>query len=303
MTGRIRTIKPEWLEDEGLLRAGSDARVLSLSLVLLADDYGNGRCIPAVLAAQVFPFEPEPSRSFREALARLSEMGFVHLYEVRGQSYFSIRNWSKHQKVDHPSKPRVPGPNSEEKPVTSENHATSSRDSRETLDSDPDPIRSDQDHERERARAAPPPTNARPPAPAPIRSTGPTVRWDLGHTSKLFSEMRKSAGYGPYQQKQNDYYRLQELTDLATSEAAERGTTPEQVLRWIFAAWFASNDKFALDARFSFATLTDPGTWLASHDAAQRKARVTEVFSAAAPEIDGLEELGRRTRESLGGMQ
>lgn len=127
---RIRSIKPEWLEDEALLRAGLGARVLSVALILLADDYGRGRCIDAVLAGQVFPFEPEPSRVFRESLASLSDMGFVRVYEVRGQRYFAISNWSKHQKVDKPGKPHVP--------VPLDNTRESSRESRESLETDPD---------------------------------------------------------------------------------------------------------------------------------------------------------------------
>ncbi len=164
MSGRIRTIKPEWLEDEGLLRAGSDARVLSVALILIADDYGRGRCIPEVLAGQVFPFDAEPSRACREALARLSRMGFVELYEVRGQQYYGIRNWSKHQRVDKPSNPRVPAPSeSNSKGLDGsrdprETLASPSGDPRETLAPDPDP---DPDPEgrgpRARSRAIPPP--------------------------------------------------------------------------------------------------------------------------------------------------
>jgi hypothetical protein len=110
MTGRIRSIKPEWLEDEGLLRAGSDARVLSVALLLLADDYGRGRYIPESMAGQVFAFSREPLDNFREAFASLSRMGFARTYEVRQQQYFEIVNWEKHQRVDKPGKPRVPAP-------------------------------------------------------------------------------------------------------------------------------------------------------------------------------------------------
>jgi hypothetical protein len=107
---RIRTVKPEWMEDEQLLRSGSDARVLSICLILLADDYGRGRFIPEVMASQCFPFTRESSRVFSEALAILSDVGFVTVYEVRSQRYFEIPNWDRHQKVDKPGKPRVPAP-------------------------------------------------------------------------------------------------------------------------------------------------------------------------------------------------
>lgn len=102
---RIRTIKPEWLEDDRLLTAGSDARVLSIALILLSDDYGRGR-LSIATAARVFPESPE---KFRDSLARLSGW-FVGVYEVRGQQYFQVLNWAKHQKVDKPGKPQVPEP-------------------------------------------------------------------------------------------------------------------------------------------------------------------------------------------------
>lgn len=150
---RIRTLKPEWLEDEQLLRAGSHARVLSVALILVADDYGRGRCIPEALAAQVFPFEPESSRVFRESLARLSEMHFCCVYRVRDQQYFQIRNWTKHQRVDKPGKPRVPAPDAsdyielESSGESREPFANHSRESRETLAPDRD---RDLDQEQER---------------------------------------------------------------------------------------------------------------------------------------------------------
>lgn len=110
MTTRIRTIKPEWLEDEQLAEAGTLARLLSVGLIVLSDDHGRGRANEVVLAAKVFTYEPDPVRCLREALASLSRIGFVQLYEVRGQRYYQIRNWAKHQRVDRPSKPRFPGP-------------------------------------------------------------------------------------------------------------------------------------------------------------------------------------------------
>lgn len=107
MSGRIRSIKPEWLEDERMALASPEARVLSIALMLLADDYGNGRASRVMLAGQVFPGKvPE---TLAKALDDLSTW-FVTLYEVDGQSYFHIRNWEKHQKVDKPGKPRVPKP-------------------------------------------------------------------------------------------------------------------------------------------------------------------------------------------------
>jgi hypothetical protein len=104
---RIRTIKPEWLDDERIVLSGSDARVLSVALILLADDYGNGRGNHQILGARIFPEDP---RIFSEASRKLVDVGFIEYYKVDEQVYYSVRNWEKHQKVDKPGKPHVPGP-------------------------------------------------------------------------------------------------------------------------------------------------------------------------------------------------
>lgn len=114
MSGRIRTLKPEWLEDEQLAEAGTFARLLSVALIVLSDDHGRGRANEVVLAAKVFTYESDPIACVREGLARLSRMGFVQLYTIRGQRYYWLRNWAKHQKVDRPGKPRFPGPEEDE---------------------------------------------------------------------------------------------------------------------------------------------------------------------------------------------
>lgn len=108
MTGRIRSIKPEWLEDELMMGCSACARVLSIGLILLADDYGNGRAHPALLRSRTLPLST-PSE-FAAAMDELVEIRFVSIYDVDGQRYFSIRNWAKHQRVDKPGKPRVPAP-------------------------------------------------------------------------------------------------------------------------------------------------------------------------------------------------
>jgi hypothetical protein len=138
---RIRTIKPEWLEDELLAGASDAARVLSVALILMADDYGCGRASLAEVAMQAWRFDmsredgakaPETLARASRALRELSDMGFVVLYSVGGQRYFAIRTWEKHQKVDHRGKRRIPVPPSEDA-APSESLATDSRESRETL--------------------------------------------------------------------------------------------------------------------------------------------------------------------------
>lgn len=147
MSGRIRTIKPEWLDDELLAAASDEARVLSVALVLMADDYGRGRASLATIAAGAWRYQLErddgahapeilarASRAFRELLG----VRFVVVYEVAGQKYFAIRNWKKHQRVDKPGRPRVPEPPNPAPPETPviAPAARDSRDSREESASD-----------------------------------------------------------------------------------------------------------------------------------------------------------------------
>lgn len=105
---RIRTIKPEFLEDELIGQVSDEARLLSLSLLLLADDYGNGRANPIFIASKVWAYHEGSARKASLAMTELESIGFVRLYSVNGQSYFHIRNWDKHQRVDRPGKPLAP---------------------------------------------------------------------------------------------------------------------------------------------------------------------------------------------------
>lgn len=111
MARRIRSIKPEWSESESLGSCSDAARVLSVSLINVSDDYGNGRAHPGYLTGVAWCYQPDtPAAKAECALAELARIGFVELYDVRGQSYFHMPGWQKHQRVDNAGKPGVPGP-------------------------------------------------------------------------------------------------------------------------------------------------------------------------------------------------
>lgn len=107
---RIRTLKPEWLDDESIAACSDSARLLSTALILLADDEGNGRAHPRFIAARVWAYSPDGLDKVELAMPELEACGFVTVYEAGGQSYFSINNWKKHQKISKPGAPRVPPP-------------------------------------------------------------------------------------------------------------------------------------------------------------------------------------------------
>jgi hypothetical protein len=107
---RIRTIKPEWLDDERMSSCSPEARVLSVALILLADDHGRGRAGRMWLLGRVFP-----GMALETLTRACDELGawYVHFYEVNEQAYFEVNNWDKHQRVERPGAEKVPRPNPE----------------------------------------------------------------------------------------------------------------------------------------------------------------------------------------------
>lgn len=119
---RIRTIKPEWLDDERTACASPEARVMSVALILMADDHGRGRASVAMLGGRIFPGSANPREDAAKAREELVSARYVLVYEVDGQEYYQIRNWAKHQRVDRPSASQLPPPPSdqEQKPLCCE---------------------------------------------------------------------------------------------------------------------------------------------------------------------------------------
>ena len=109
MAGRIRTVKPEWLEDEIALLS-DEARVLSVALLLMADDQGNGRGHDALLSSRVWPGKGDAAQRLARARRELASLRYVIFYTSEGQQYFNIRNFGRHQRIDRPSAGKVPPP-------------------------------------------------------------------------------------------------------------------------------------------------------------------------------------------------
>lgn len=104
---RIRTIKPELIEDSRTATLSDREWRLFVSLLLMADDYGNFRATAELIEAQVF-WGSRSRQTCEELLAELENVGLISFYEVRGQRYGHVAGWAKHQRVDHPGKPLCP---------------------------------------------------------------------------------------------------------------------------------------------------------------------------------------------------
>lgn len=101
---RIRTIKPEFWQDEKLVGLSDAARLIFLGLVSLADDAGRLLDKPVKIEADLFDGETDRRRDVVEALANLSRIGVIRRgLTASGQRIIEITNWKRHQKVDHPN--------------------------------------------------------------------------------------------------------------------------------------------------------------------------------------------------------
>jgi hypothetical protein len=114
MAGRIRSIKPEILEDEKTAALSHMEWRLFVSIWLIADDHGNLRGDPTYVLGQCLWASGESPETVEKALENLRKVSLVAGYEVRGQSYLHIINWDRHQKISHKGKARMPLPSDAE---------------------------------------------------------------------------------------------------------------------------------------------------------------------------------------------
>lgn len=136
MAGRIRTIKPELLED-GISAGLSDTAFrLFVGMILLADDYGVLRAEPGYLQGHIH-WKRSPSIPVEDALVELLGR-LVIPFTVGDQTYAFIKNWEKHQKVAHRGKRRLPSPPESLVKSSGESHETLRPDLRpSTIDQGP----------------------------------------------------------------------------------------------------------------------------------------------------------------------
>jgi uncharacterized phage protein (TIGR02220 family) len=106
---RIRTIKPEFWDDEKLARAVCrDARLLYIGLWNYADDYGVVRGNPNWLKGKIFPYEEIKMVVFEGWLKELESANCIKLFHLDGETYYHIRAFKEHQTINRPSSKRNP---------------------------------------------------------------------------------------------------------------------------------------------------------------------------------------------------
>lgn len=105
---RIRTIKPEFWQSESLSRVSREARLLFIGLFSACDDSGKTRAASRFLASLLFPYDLDALQHIDRWLEELEREGCVRRYKVDGNTYLEIPKWLSHQKIDKPSKSKLP---------------------------------------------------------------------------------------------------------------------------------------------------------------------------------------------------
>lgn len=97
---RIRSIKPQFWTSEQVADCSPNARLLFVGLWNFADDYGVHPASVARLKMEVFPSDQFEKTEVRALVDELLEVGLLKEYEVRGERYWLVTGWEKHQKPD-----------------------------------------------------------------------------------------------------------------------------------------------------------------------------------------------------------
>jgi len=106
---RIRTIKPEAFLHRKIGRLSDRAFRLWVGMICHADDEGRLVSEPEQLRAMLFGYQHETTADhIKTALSELSDVGLISLYEIAGVSYGYFPSWTDHQKIDHPSRSKLP---------------------------------------------------------------------------------------------------------------------------------------------------------------------------------------------------
>jgi hypothetical protein len=97
---RIRTIKPDFWTDEIIGELSITSRLLFIALWNVADDQGNLMCSLKQLKIQTFPYDDIDITFY---LHELIKHQLIIPYVVDNKSFFHIKNFLKHQKINRPS--------------------------------------------------------------------------------------------------------------------------------------------------------------------------------------------------------
>ncbi len=129
MSGRIRTVKPDFFKHEGLFDAeqqtGMPLRIAFAGLWTQSDREGRFNWRPRQLKTDILPYD---EIDFSRVLDALATRGFIVQYASGGALFGYIPTWHKHQVINNREKAsELPIPSSNTIVLVHDNHASSTR--------------------------------------------------------------------------------------------------------------------------------------------------------------------------------
>lgn len=103
---RIRTIKPEFWQDELVASWPPFSRLAYIAMWNEADDEGRLRASGSYLRSRIFPYEV--GLDILAVIAPIVETGRLLIYSVDGQTYGMLPNFNRHQLINRPSRSKLP---------------------------------------------------------------------------------------------------------------------------------------------------------------------------------------------------
>jgi len=104
---KIRSVRPEFFSDPNIAVLSFGARLLYIGLWCHADDEGRGEFLPKRIEGDVFPVD---NVDFDALWAELEQCGRTARYTVKGQEYFYIPTFEKHQRPNRKYESKHPAP-------------------------------------------------------------------------------------------------------------------------------------------------------------------------------------------------
>lgn len=120
---RIRTVKPEFFTSLTVAGLSVEARLTFIGLWTHVDD--QGRCVddPRLIKAAVWPLDDRVSADVERDLRELTESSLILRYKVGERSYLCVRTWDEHQRINRPTKSKLPPPPENPEPPSSSRNA------------------------------------------------------------------------------------------------------------------------------------------------------------------------------------
>ena len=105
---RIRTLKPEFFQDERIVVLSITARYLAVGLITLSDDRGRQRYTVASIRGHVFPLGDEKEQIVKRELDAIVASGFALNYQAGPFEYLWLPKFWTHQVINRPTESDLP---------------------------------------------------------------------------------------------------------------------------------------------------------------------------------------------------